>query len=109
MWAHSGGTDPTHDISSGVAVDELPVPMILHEAMDARTFPRLQESLDSYEGGIVDVGAIYTPAINKMSGLGLYEENDRWAEATERAYTMYLKAYLLRGTSASSQIALRVT
>ena len=82
--------------------------MILHEAMDARTFPRLQESLDSYEGGIVDVGAIYTPAINKMSGLGLYEENDRWAEATERAYTMYLKAYLLRGTSASSQIALLV-
>lgn len=94
VWAHSGGSTPTTDISSSVAADELPVPMILHEAMDARTFPRLQQSLDSYKGGIVDVTSIYTPAINKMRALGLYEENDRWADATEWAYTMYLKAYI---------------
>ena len=62
-----------------------------HEAMDARTFPRLQESQDSFAGGIVDVESIFGPSINKMRALGLFEENDQWAEASERAYSMYTK------------------
>ena len=59
--------------------------------MDARTFPRLQESQDSFAGGIVDVESIFGPSINKMRALGLFEENDQWAEASERAYSMYTK------------------
>ena len=59
--------------------------------MDARTFPRLQESQDSFAGGIVDVESIFGPSINKMRALGLFEENGQWAEASERAYSMYTK------------------
>ena len=59
--------------------------------MDARTFPRLQESQDSFAGGIVDAESIFGPSINKMRALGLLEENDQWAEASERAYSMYTK------------------
>ena len=59
--------------------------------MDARTFPRLQESQDSFAGGIVDAESIFGPSINKMRALGLFEENDQWAEASERAYSMYTK------------------
>ena len=99
VWSHTGSDDghtdvPMHDIISGVAVEELPVPMLLHEAFDSRTFPRLNESMQSYEGGLVDVGPTFLPSINKMRALGLYEENDRWADATEAAYTMYMKAYI---------------
>ena len=99
VWSHTGSDDghtdvPMHDIISGVAVEELPVPMLLHEAFDSRTFPRLNESLQSYEGGLVDVRPTFLPSINKMRALGLYEENDRWADATEAAYTMYMKAYI---------------
>ena len=81
-----GDTDPTRDIHSGVSVDALPVPMLLHEAMDARTFPRLQQSLQSFEGGIVDARAVFQPSIDKMRALGVSTENGRWAGATERAY-----------------------
>ena len=39
-------------IGSGVPVAELPVPMLLHEAFDARTFPRLESNLQAFQGGI---------------------------------------------------------
>jgi hypothetical protein len=42
----------------------------------------------------VDAAPIFTPSIDKMRDLGLLEENGRWADATERAYTMYMKAFL---------------
>ena len=29
VWSHSGGMDPASDIGSGVAVGQLPVPMLL--------------------------------------------------------------------------------
>ena len=40
----------TDDVS-GVPAAELPVPLVLHEAVDARTFPRLEANLLAYEGG----------------------------------------------------------
>ena len=94
VWSHSGGLDPTKDIRSGVPAAELPVPMLLHEAMDARTFPRLEESLQSFDGGIVNAELVFGASVSKMRALGLLEENDRWADATEQAYTMFLKSYL---------------
>ena len=50
-WSHSGGGP-----SSGVPVADLPVPMLLHEAMDARTFPRLLSNLEAFEGGMFKAG-----------------------------------------------------
>ena len=72
-------------------MDKLPVPMVIHEAMDARTFPRLQESLQSFEGGLVDVEPIFLPSISKMRTLGLYERTAAALTPTERTYTMYLR------------------
>lgn len=51
-WSHTAVKD---DISSGVDAAALPVPMLLHEAMDARTFPRLESNLLSFEGGTLKV------------------------------------------------------
>ena len=77
-----------------MAVDELLVPMVIHEAMDARTFPRLQESLQSFEGGLVDVEPIFLPSISKMRALRLYERTAARLTPAERTYTMYLKAFI---------------
>ena len=99
-WSHTAvkGFDRRFepDISSGVDATELPVPMLLHEAMDARTFPRLQSNLESFQGpsAMLKAGMWYNSSIERMRALGLLEENDRWALASEKAYGMFQKAFL---------------
>eukprot|EP01050_Picozoa_sp_SAG11_P014751 SAG11_NODE_1848_length_4170_cov_1.679931_4_plen_138_part_00 len=92
-WSH---TAVKEDISSGVTATKLPVPMLLHEAMDARTFPRLESNLESFGGPdkMLKAGMWYNSSIERMRALGLLEENDRWALASEKAYSMFQKSYL---------------
>ena len=70
--------------------------MLLHEAMDARTFPRLQSNLESFQGpsAMLKAGMWYNSSIERMRARGLLEENDRWALASEKAYGMFQKAFL---------------
>lgn len=72
----------------------MPVPMLLHEAVDARTFPRLEASLQAYEGSTIKAEVIYSQSINRMQTLGLLNESDRWAEASEMLYSLILKALI---------------
>ena len=72
--------------TSGVSAVELPVPMLLHEAFDARTFPRLESNLQAFAGGMLKAGAWLNSSINQMSKLGLLEENADWALASEKLY-----------------------
>ena len=85
---------PTRDIASGVPVGELPVPMLLHEAFDARTFPRLESNLRAFEGGMLKAGAWLNSSIDRMRVLGLLAETDDWALASEKRYNLHMKTYL---------------
>lgn len=96
-WGHTGVTPPRDvqgGLGSGVAAAELPVPMLMHEAMDARTFPRLESNLQAFEGGLLKAGMWLNSSIARMRALGLLGESTRWALASERTYTMFMKAYL---------------
>ena len=90
-WSHTGATT---DISSGVSAADLPVPMMLHEAMDARTFPRLESKWQAFEGGMLKASVWLNSSIDRMRALGLLGENDRWALASEKTYNQQMKAYL---------------
>ena len=81
-------------IGSGVPVAELPVPMLLHEAFDARTFPRLESNLQAFEGGMLKAGAWLNGSIDRMRALGLLAENADWALASEKRYNLHMKTYL---------------
>ena len=91
VWSHTGATT---DISSGVSAADLPVPMMLHEAMDARTFPRLESKWQAFEGGMLKASVWLNSSIDRMRALGLLGENDRWALASEKTYNQQMKAYL---------------
>ena len=71
------------DVHTGLPATELPVPMMLHEAIDARTFPRIQSNLEAFEGGLLKAGVIYNQTIAQLRKLGLWGESDRWALASE--------------------------
>ena len=92
--AESATARVTGDIYSGVAAADLPVPMLMHEAMDARTFPRLESNLQAFEGGMLKAGVWLNSSIARMRALGLLGEASRWALASERAYNMFMKAFL---------------
>jgi hypothetical protein len=81
-------------IGSGVPAAELPVPMLLHEAFDARTFPRLESNLQAFEGGMLKAGAWLNGSIDRMRVLGLLAENADWALASEKRYNLHMKTYL---------------
>ena len=81
-------------IGSGVPAAELPVPMLLHEAFDARTFPRLESNLQAFEGGMLKAGKWLNGSIERMRALGLLEENAAWALASEKRYNLHMKTYL---------------
>jgi hypothetical protein len=68
--------------------------MLLHEAFDARTFPRLESNLQSFEGGMLKAGAGLNGSIDKMRALGLLAENADWALASEKRYNLHMKTYL---------------
>ena len=74
------------DIHTDLPVAELPVPLILHEAVDARTFPRIQSNIEAFEGGLLKVGVIYNETVTRMQEIGLWNESERWALASEKAY-----------------------
>ena len=84
---------PEH-IGSGVPAAELPVPMLLHEAFDARTFPRLESNLQAFEGGMLKAGKWLNGSIERMRTLGVLEENAAWALASEKRYNLHMKTYL---------------
>ena len=89
-WRTLGATD----IHTGVLARSLPVPMVLHEAVDARTFPRIQSNMAAFEGGLLKAGVIYNQTIARLREIGLWEESDRWALASEKAYSMFMKSYV---------------
>ena len=89
-WRTLGATD----IRTGVPVAEMPVPLILHEAVDARTFPRIKSTMQAFEGGLLKAGVIYNQTILRLRELGLWDESDRWALASEKAYSMFMKSYI---------------
>ena len=82
------------DVHTGLPATELPVPMMLHEAIDARTFPRIQSNMEAFEGGLLKAGVIYNQTIAQLRKLGLWGESDRWALASEKAYNMFMKSYI---------------
>lgn len=68
--------------------------MLLHEAMDARTFPRLEAKLQAFEGGLFKAHVWLNSSIDRMRALGLLSEHSQWALASEQVYNMFMKAYL---------------
>ena len=74
---------------------DLPVPSIVHEAYDGRTFPRLETNRDSFTGSIVKGGELYcNQSIRRLDELNLLHENHLWAQASEELYTQWLKLYI---------------
>ena len=68
--------------------------MLLHEAFDARTFPRLESNLQAFEGGMLKAGKWLNGSIERMRTLGVLEENAAWALASEKRYNLHMKTYL---------------
>ena len=74
---------------------DLPVPSIVHEAYDGRTFPRLETNRDSFTGSIVKGGELYCDqSIRRLDELNLLHENHLWAQASEELYTQWAKVYI---------------
>ena len=74
---------------------DLPVPSIIHEAYDGRTFPRLEQNSDSFAGAIVKGGELYCDqSIQRLQELNLLNESDLWAQASEELYTEWMKIYI---------------
>jgi hypothetical protein len=94
-WGHTtAGAAVEH--GSGIAeFSTMPVPYIMHESYDARTFPRLLGNLAAYsEGKLFNASVWLATSISQMRRLGLLEENELWSVASEREYTMWLKAFV---------------
>jgi hypothetical protein len=94
-WGHTQNVQIEHGSGLGPTWSEMPVPYILHEAYDGRTFPRLLTNLAAYEvGGMFKANVWLNSSIDKMQQLGLLEENDLWSLASELEYTMRLKNFV---------------
>jgi hypothetical protein len=96
------------DKGSGLPAS-LPVPSLLHEAVDARNFPRLEVNAESYANSNIKGDELwYAQSIEKMRSLGLLEENAAWSTASERYYTQVLKTffenYHLDGTTSGYEL-----
>ena len=73
----------------------LPVPSIIHEAYDGRTFPRLESNRDSFDGALVRGGELYcNQSITRLKELNLLHENHLWSQASEELYTQWMKVYI---------------
>ena len=93
-WGHTT-TGAAVEHGSGITDPKsMPVPYVMHESYDARTFPRLQSNLESYSGGLYNASVWLATSIARMEQLGLLEENEQWSVASERVYTMWLKAFI---------------
>ena len=93
-WGHTT-TGAAVEHGSGITDwKSMPVPYLMHESYDARTFPRLQNNLESYSGGLYNASVWLATSIARMEQLGLLEENEQWSVASERVYTMWLKAFI---------------
>ena len=95
-WGHTQAGIAVEHGSGQTNWEAMPVPYVMHEAYDARTFPRLLSNLEAFSepGGLYDAGVWLNTSINKMKDLGLLEENDKWSLASEREYTMWLKSFI---------------
>ena len=81
------------DQGSGLPTS-LPVPSLLHEAVDARNFPRLEANAEAYANSNIKGDQLwYAQSIAKMRDLGLLAENAAWSTASERYYTQVLKTF----------------
>lgn len=93
-WGH---TTAGASVEKGSGISDwnsMPVPYVMHESYDARTFPRLLGNRDAYAGGLFKADVWLNTSIQKMETLGLLDENELWSVASEREYTMWLKAYI---------------
>ena len=94
-WGHTNNPDEEHGSGLGPTWSDMPVPYVLHEAYDGRTFPRLLTNLEAYKvGGIFKAEVWLNSSIDKMQQLGLLEENELWSLASELEYTMRLKNFV---------------
>mmetsp|Transcript_104058 Transcript_104058/g.190592 ORF Transcript_104058/g.190592 Transcript_104058/m.190592 type:complete len:1211 (-) Transcript_104058:50-3682(-) len=91
-WAH---TPSSSDAGSGLP-GNLSKPSLIHEGADQRAFPRLQEQTDALSDGPMRpmVMALFDEPIKDMARLGLLAENEMWAIASEKLYTLTMKTYL---------------
>lgn len=74
---------------------DLPVPSIVHEGYDGRTFPRLEQNRDSFASALIKGGELYcNQSITRLNELNLLHENEMWAQASEELYTAWMKVYI---------------
>ena len=99
-WSHTNAGTAVEKGSgiSPAAAAAMPVPYLMHEVYDARTFPRLEANLAAFHaggnGGVVKAGVWLNGSIARLQQLGLLHENDVWSLASEREYSMWLKAFI---------------
>ena len=94
-WGHTNNPDFERGSGLGPTWSDMPVPYILHEAYDGRTFPRLLTNLEAYTvGGMFKADVWLNSSIEKMQQLGLLQQNDLWSLASELEYTMRLKSFV---------------
>ena len=48
----------------------------------------------SHSEGPIKAEVVYAPSITRMTSLGLLDESDRWAEASEKLYSLILKSLI---------------
>ena len=91
-WSH---VEAWYGVDQGSGLPtSLPVPSLLHEAVDARNFPRLEANAEAFANSNIKGDQLwYAQSIAKMRDLGLLAENAAWSTASERYYTQVLKAF----------------
>ena len=91
-WSH---VESWYGVDKGSGLPtSLPVPNLLHEAVDARNFLRLEVNAESYANSNIKGDQLwYAQSIEKMRDLGLLAENSAWSTASERYYSQVLKTF----------------